>query len=161
MTKQMEQELELVEEVTNTLGKQVTDIKISRPRRLFICIEKEGLEKAVQGLFTLGFSQLSTITGVDTGQGIEVIYHLNRDGKILLSVKVCVDKEHSSIPTITTFIPGATLYEREIHDLFGVTFTGHQDLSPLILPEDWPKDVFPLRKEWSIEAIQKNIEGEE
>jgi len=50
------------------------------------------------------------------------------------------------IPTITDIIPGALLYEREIHDLFGVKFEGHPNLEPLILPDDWPADNYPLRK---------------
>ena len=49
-------------------------------------------------------------------------------------------------PTITDIIPGALLYEREIHDLFGVKFEGHPNLEPLILPEDWPRDVHPMCK---------------
>ena len=48
-------------------------------------------------------------------------------------------------PTITDVIPGAVLYEREVHDLLGVEFEGHPDLSPLLLPDDWPREVHPLR----------------
>jgi len=56
-------------------------------------------------------------------------------------------------------VPGAILYEREVHDLLGVVFDGHPDLSRLILPEDWPEDVYPLRKEYSPEELRKLIAG--
>jgi len=68
-----------------------------------------------------------------------------------------VAKDKPILPTITDLIPGATLYEREVHDLLGITFKGHPDLSPLILPEGWPPDVYPLRKEWTIEKIQEKV----
>jgi len=76
-----------------------------------------------------------------------VIYHLAYKDSIVLSLRLTVSEKNPSVPTITDLIPGAVLYEREIHDLLGVKFEGHPDLSPLILPEGWPQGVYPLRKE--------------
>jgi NADH:ubiquinone oxidoreductase subunit C len=67
-------------------------------------------------------------------------------GGILLTVRVNLPLNDDEAPTITDVIHGALLYEREIHDLFGVKFEGHPNLEPLILPDDWPKDVYPLRR---------------
>ncbi len=103
------------------------------------------------------FTHISTINGVDVGDEIEVIYHLSLHGSTELSLKVRTPKDKPILPTITDIIPGATLYEREVHDLLGVTFEGHPDLSPLVLPEGWPADVYPLRKEWTIEKIEKEV----
>ena len=85
-------------------------------------------------------------------------------GSIELSLRITVEKKNPNVPTITDIIPGAILYEREVHDLFGVTFEGHPDLARLILPEKWPQDIYPLRKEYTLEnlhgSIFKDEEGE-
>jgi NADH-quinone oxidoreductase subunit C len=73
------------------------------------------------------------------------------------SLKVEVPVKQPVLPTITSIIPGAILYEREVHELLGVVFSGHPNLSPLILPEDWPDGVYPLRKEWTHEEIKKKL----
>ena len=51
-------------------------------------------------------------------------------------------------PSLTPVIPAAAWYEREIHDLFGLIPIGHPDLRPLVLHENWPRGVYPLRKDF-------------
>ncbi|MDH5782272.1 MAG: NADH-quinone oxidoreductase subunit C [Candidatus Bathyarchaeota archaeon] len=158
MTKGIAKENQIVDKVKEVIGKSVLEIEIPRPRRIFILIDKKAFGKATHYLTKkMRFSHVSTITGVDVGKEIEVIYHLNRGGTIELSLKVRVAKDKPVLPTIIDLIPGATLYEREVHDLLGVTFEGHPDLSPIILPEGWPPDVYPLRKEWTLKKVQKRI----
>lgn len=91
-----------------------------------------------------GFRHLITITGLEANDSLELVYHLSRGG-VILSVRVDVPEGKPVVPTITDVIPGAVLYEREVHDLLGVEFEGHPDLSPLLLPDDWPRGVHPLR----------------
>ncbi|MFB0503293.1 MAG: NADH-quinone oxidoreductase subunit C [Candidatus Bathyarchaeia archaeon] len=143
--------------IKRILGKDAQEILSPREGRLFIRISREKLRESVKRLAELeGFSHLSTITGVDIGSEIELIYHLShRDA--LVSLRVLVSKEAVAVPTIVDLIPGASLYEREVHDLFGVRFDGNTDLSPLLLPDDWPEDIHPLRQEWSLERINERM----
>jgi len=158
VTEETTEENEIVRKMKHLIGKNVLESEVPRPRRIFILVNEKAFGKAIRYLTKkMGFTHVSTITGVDVGKEIEVIYHLNRGGKIELSLKVRVTKDKPVLPTITDLIPGATLYEREVHDLLGVSFEGHPDLSPVILPEGWPPDVYPLRKEWTIEKVQKRI----
>ncbi len=158
MVKETAKENEIVRKIKKLIGKNVLESEVPRPRRIFILIDKKVFTKTVRYLTKkMGFSHVSTITSTDVGKEIEVVYHLNRGGTIELSLKVRAAKNKPVLPTITDLIPGATLYEREVHDLLGVIFDGHPDLSPIILPEGWPSDVYPLRKEWTIEKIQKRI----
>jgi len=152
----VEKENEIVEKLKNFLKENLVNVTIPRKRRIFVCIKKDALEEAVEYFVKdLKFKHLSTITGVDLGKEIEVIYHLSHKGSIMLSIRLAVSKKNPNIPTITDLIPGATLYEREVHDLLGVKFEGHPDLSPLILPEEWPEGVYPLRKEYQLKHLRE------
>ena len=51
-------------------------------------------------------------------------------------------------PSITPVLPAAAWYEREIHDLFGLTPVGHPDLRPLVLHDNWPQGCYPMRKDF-------------
>lgn len=62
-----------------------------------------------------------------------------------------IDGNETSFPTLTGNIPSASLYEREIKDMFGLTPDGNPDQRPLVL-HDWPKDSHPLRKEFELKT---------
>ncbi len=160
VSKETTEEDEIVRKMRRLIRKNVLEHRVPRRGRVFIRINQKALKRTVRYLIKkMDFSHLSTITGIDVGEEIEVVYHLNRGGATVLSLKTRVMKDNPVLPTITGLIPGATLYEREVHDLLGVTFRGHTDLSPLVLPEGWPLDVYPLRKEWTIEKILKATKG--
>ena len=87
---------------------------------------------------------LSTITGQDTGSEIELLYHFwNGSG---LTLRTSLPREEPHIATLTDLIPGAAFYEREVSEMLGVTFDGHPDPRPLLLPEDWDGEP-PLRQQ--------------
>lgn len=86
---------------------------------------------------------LSTITGQDTGSAIELLYHFWDGGGLTLRTSLPRDEPH--IATLTDLIPGAALYEREVCEMLGVTFDGHPDPRPLLLPDDWDKKQFPMK----------------
>lgn len=109
---------------------------------------------------------LSAITGLDLGDRIRLIYHVRVEGA-LVNIETAMPKNEPKINSITDLIPGAGFHEREAFDLLGVAFTGHPSLRRLILPEDWPENLFPLRKDADL-TIVKNmpmnptlLEGEE
>jgi len=154
------EEEEIVEDLKAFLKGDLLDAKIPRRRRIFVDVRTPRLKQAIAFLKDkMEFTHLSTITGIDVGNRIEALYHLCRRGALELSLRVEVPMERPTLPTITDVIPGASLYEREVHDLLGVVFEGHPDLSPLLLPEGWKEGVYPLRKEWSLEGLRKEIFG--
>jgi len=57
-----------------------------------------------------------------------------------------------SIESVTSVWPAANWMEREVFDLFGVTFTNHPDLRRLLLPPDW--EGYPLRKDYPLEFVE-------
>ena len=133
------------------------NVVTQRDRRFTVQITPEDLKPVTRRLMGIeGYSHLSTITAVDTEQGIETIYHhVCKDA--IISLKTLVSKENPTLPTIVDVIPGAALYEREVHDLFGVKFEGNPDLSRLLLPDRWPEAIQPLRKWWTTERISSRL----
>ena len=96
----------------------------------------------------LGCDRLVTISTADNGTTFELIYHLIGPHRTVVSITAEVPRETPDIITMSGILPPAGIYERQIHDLFGITFRGHPDMSKIILNEDWPSDEFPLRKDW-------------
>jgi NADH-quinone oxidoreductase subunit C len=83
---------------------------------------------------TLTFTVLLCIAAVDYIEHIQVVYVLlSMEHEHKLLVKTNVPSDTPRLPTLTTLWPAADWYEREAHDLFGVEFEGHPDLSPLLL----------------------------
>lgn len=150
-------EQEIVNILKEKFSDKIIEARVQRERRVFVTIDPKALLEVMKYLaHEKGYKHISTISGLDLGKNLGVIYHLLEDN-ITLSLKIEIPKENPRISTITSIIPGAVLYEREVHDLFGVVFRGHPDLSPLVLPEDWPKGLYPLRKEYKIEDIKAKI----
>lgn len=89
---------------------------------------------------------IESVTALDAKQRMMVLYHLTRvDAPVRVCGRALIDRETPECPTISDIFPGANWHERETHDFFGIVFTGHPDLSPLILPEE-SAGLMPLRK---------------
>jgi NADH:ubiquinone oxidoreductase subunit C len=56
-----------------------------------------------------------------------------------------VPADDASVPSLTETYPGMNFAEREVYDMFGITFTGHPDLDRILMPDDWSG--YPLRKD--------------
>ncbi len=104
-----------------------------------------------------GWWHLSTISAQDLGEELELLYHFNGDQPPSVTVRTRVPKAAANIASITPELPAATIYEREVYDLFGVVFEGHPNPARLLLPDDWPDGVFPLR----LEEIQAQAERDQ
>lgn len=66
-------------------------------------------------------------------------------------IRVQVSEVEPILPTLFGLYPGSEAMEREAFDLFGVSFSGHPDLTRILLPEDW--EGHPLRKDYAIGRV--------
>lgn len=95
----------------------------------------------------LQFDYLACMGGVDDEKDFWCVYHLYsipRNHRAVLKVKL--DRESPSVPSVCPVWPGADWHEREAYDMYGFAFEGHPDLRRILLPEDWPG--YPLRKDY-------------
>lgn len=66
-----------------------------------------------------------------------------------LRVKVRVPATDARMPTVSDIWPSANWAEREVFDMFGITFDNHPDLRRVLMPEDW--EGHPLRKDYPVQ----------
>jgi NADH-quinone oxidoreductase subunit C len=113
---------------------------------------------------SLQFSFLVEVTAADyhpADPRFEVVYHMACIGEAFaqpggaaplrrLRLKVRVSGNDAWMPTLTGLWPAANWLEREIYDLFGITFTGHPDLRRILTPDDWTGH--PLRRDYPVQV---------
>ena len=75
----------------------------------------------------------------------------------LTAIRVQVPESDPLIASLFDLWPGTEAMEREVFDMFGISFDGHPDLTRILMPEDW--DGHPLRKDYSIGRIPVQFKG--
>lgn len=138
-----------------TYGKAVEKIEQASGTRLFVDVARSRIRDVSNDIVTMGGRYLVSI-GTDA---------IARDGTLGLIHAFSLDRDHlyvclrTSAPaddpvfdSITPDIPNAGWSERECMDLLGMKFRGHPKPKRLILADDWPEGVYPLRKEvpWNL-----------
>ena len=95
-------------------------------------ISGDQVPKVVMALGELGrLHHLSAITATKNDGALWLLYHLWVGNGLTLRVPVPADG--TGIPTLRRLCPVADWYEREAHELYGITFEGHEDPKPLLL----------------------------
>lgn len=113
----------------------------------------------------LDYNYLSSVTGVDyypQEPRFAVNYNLLSMRKNRrLRLRVLWSDGDEDIASVTGIWPNANWFEREVFDMFGVTFDGHPDLRRLLMPDDW--DGHPLRKDYPLgyETVQFSFNFDE
>ena len=111
----------------------------------------EEYKKLVESLHTENYEMMVDLTVVDWFRKKEprfeiVVQFLSISKNQRKTIKVFVDDEELSIPSITDIYPSANFYEREAFDMFGINFLEHPDLTRILMPDDW--NGHPLRKNY-------------
>ena len=128
---------------------KLIDIKQTTDNRIFLLCEAENSFAVSKFLFEDVPLRFVTATGIDSEDCFEILYHFSNDETgCFVTVKAFIrDRENPAIESIAPFLPAAEWIEREIHDILGIDFNNHPDMRRLILADDWPEGVYPLRKD--------------
>jgi NADH-quinone oxidoreductase subunit C len=113
-----------------------------------------------------GFDQLIDLTAVDylsygasrglppgvAAERFEVVASLlSHERRERIRLRVQVPADQVSLPTLFDLWPGVEALEREVFDMFGISFVDHPDLTRILMPEDW--EGHPLRKDYGTGSI--------
>jgi membrane-bound hydrogenase subunit beta len=143
-------ENDIQDKLKATFRDKILGVKTPRERRMFVQIPLAQVKEVILYLKqNFNMTHLTTITAIDVGENIEVIYHFFCQG-VALNLSSLVPKSNPVLDTVTTIIPGAVLYEREIQDMLGLKVKDIPDSRRLVLPESWPEGVYPLRKDFVV-----------
>ena len=141
----------IVARLRAALDGRLREVVAPVPGRLYLTVERAAAPRAARVLFDeLGGRYLISV-GADRrreGAGFEVLHCFAFDRAATRCVlRVPLDGQRPVAPSITPVVAGASWAELEMRDLLGIESEGHPDPRPLMLPDDFPADVFPLRKD--------------
>ncbi len=146
----------IIDVLKEKLGDKIKDISQPRERRIYLFVDGKDIQDAARIIFFDMKSRLCTATAIDTRLGVEIIYHffIDEDG-MMINLKTVAPRPDLIIKSVAAVFVAAEWIEREMAELFGVTFEGHPDPRRLLLADDFPKCIYPYRNDYP----QSRIEG--
>ena len=129
--------------------------------RVYVNVPPEHSLAANRIVFQEFGARLATASGKDGRDRIEVLYHYCLDAlSVVVTIRTWGLKPNPEVDSIAQVLPGANFIEREMFDLLGIRFRNHPDPRRLILSDDWPSGVYPLRRDYPArggEAARKRL----
>jgi len=124
---------------------------VPRERRVTVQVAKERLLEVLEFFHGQGLTHVTAITGVDLigENAFEILYHLYW-GRNMVIVRTKIPRDNPVVPTVSPIFPGVVTYERELQGMFGIRVDGIPDPRRILLADDWPEDVYPLRKDYVV-----------
>jgi len=145
------------------IRKKTAGLKKHESVNIWMKIDKSIFKNFIKHLCDLQYPHLSVVSGNDLGKTVELIYHFTlgygtRFNEIVLNLSLELSKSKLEIETICDYIPGALVTEREKQEMLGVKIIGIPDDRRLFLPDDFPKGIYPWRRdETGPDKMYKNL----
>jgi len=139
--------------------------------QLVLHVDRDRYVDVAKQLADEGYAMCVDLTAVDylnhmgrelpasvTAERFEVVVNLldiTHSRRIRLRIQV--PEADATIATLFDLHPGTEAMEREVFDMFGISFEGHPDPSRILMPEDWSG--YPLRKDFQVGTIPVQFKG--
>lgn len=133
-------------------GVKVLDESWQADDQVTLTVDLNSLPEVVETIYYRHDGWLATIAANDErplNGNYALYYILAMEGAVKshVVVRVEVPPERPEFPAVTPRVPAMGWGEREVRDMFGLEPVGMQDQRRLVLPDDWPDDLYPLRKD--------------
>ena len=135
-----------------TRAEYITTVRALLAETFSVCVDVTAVDYLTYG------AERSLPTGVVAERFEVVVNLLSIEKRERVRVRVQVPTDDATIATLFDMYPGTEAMEREVYDMFGITFTNHPDLTRILMPEDW--DGFPLRKDYDQGSIPVQFSGD-
>lgn len=140
---------EFEEKFGSTLEKKV----IAKNKVLYtLMVRREDFPNIINYILSRPNTRLFTMVGMDernTEEAFSVTYwFLDWKDNEVVGIRLYVPEDEPYFPSVGAFHKGAIWFEREVQDLLGLKAKGIPDPRRLVLPDDWPEGVYPLREDF-------------
>jgi NADH-quinone oxidoreductase subunit C len=103
-----------------------------------------------------GFEMCADVTAVDYHRSRRVRFEvvaslISHQHNMRVRLRVPVSADSTVVPSLVPVYPGTNFFEREVYDMFGISFDGHPDMTRILMPDDWQGH--PLRKDFGTGAV--------
>ena len=152
-----------VQALAERLRERFPDLVVARGEVTVVVDPEEvvaalGFLRDSEGLELGWLADLSATDWPDHEPRFWIAYHLfSMELGHRVRVKAGLGPDEPRIASVTGLFPTANWLEREVFDMYGVTFEGHPDLRPILMPDDW--DGHPLRKDYALGGVGTQYKG--
>ena len=141
-----------IEAVNAKFPNTILDEEWSTPNQVTLTIKTNMLPDVVEYIYYQNEGWLPLVFGNDERSihgNYAVYYVLSMEGEVktFITIKALVDPVSLEFPSVTPKVKAAVWGERELFDMYGLKAVGLPDQRRLVLPDDWPDDLYPLRKD--------------
>jgi len=140
---------QLGENVKQKFGAKVIDFETLGSDQLYVTISPDSLVEVAEYLYRNEGCRYVINGGTDRRQQRDAFlithFFAQDEEKIYVAIHTEVEPDNPQVDSITPVVPAANWSERETYDMIGVVPVGHPDPRRLVLADDWPEDLFPLR----------------
>lgn len=149
---------QVLDDLRARFSDDIIEVFDKSPKRVYIEIRPGAVVCMGLYLFREIGARFNIASGTDTPEAIEILYHFTiEDINLMISVRVKLPKDAPRIQSLGKHIEAVNWIEREMHELLGIEFIDHPDPRRLLLPDNWPEGVYPLRqyyREWDPSAVR-------
>lgn len=137
----------IAENIKNQFSTDIIDTKVTDPKRLIITIRNESLLEIANYFYEELKYRFIIASALLIQNGMEIYYHFSDDTTgYIISLDVLLSREKPEIESLANLINAANWIEREMNDLYGITFLNHPNPVPLIGAENWQPNECPYLK---------------
>jgi NADH-quinone oxidoreductase subunit C len=140
----------------------ITTVKALHDDGYLVCIDVTAVDYLTFGRRTGAEGDVlftkRTVPGGQAPERFELVYQfLNHAIPARIRLRVQIAEDDAVAPSLFDLHPGTEAMEREVYDMYGITFENHPDLTRILMPEDWIGH--PLRKDYSSGRIPVQFKG--
>ena len=141
---------EFTERIKDQFPEQVIDTREVKEKRILVDIKPEFIKEIGGYLHTNLKFRFIIASAYHTKKGFEIIYHFSDDASgNIINIHVLLPHEDPKLESLAQLFPGADWIEREMNELFGITFLNHPNPGKLISDGNWAEGVYPYRKDYN------------
>lgn len=137
----------IAENIKKQFSTDIIDTKVTDPKRLIITIRNESLLEIANYFYEELKYRFIIASALLIQNGMEILYHFSDDKNgYVVNLNVVLPSKKPEIESLANLINAANWIEREMNDLYGITFLNHPNPVPIFGDENWSPDEPPYLK---------------